>query len=108
KRLRFTFARKTRAFDSTIAQLDADKATFPLYIRNWKKGDFFRPLGIKGTQKLSDYFINKKIPRTERKKIPLVYKDDDLIWVSGHQINENYKVTSDTKRILVIEVEKNA
>jgi tRNA(Ile)-lysidine synthase len=105
--LKFALANKRRAPDPAIAQLDADKATFPLYIRNWKKGDSFRPLGMKGTKKLSDYFIDKKIPRSERKRIPLVYKDDDLIWVSGYQIDDKYKVTRDTKRVLIIEARKN-
>jgi tRNA(Ile)-lysidine synthase len=87
-----------------IAFLDAEKASFPLYIRNWKKGDSFRPLGLKGTQKLSDYFINKKIPRNSRKNIPLVFKDDDLVWVAGYQIHHDYRITESTKRILKIEL----
>ena len=106
--LRFSLTTRRRAPNPAIAQLDADKANFPLYIRNWKKGDSFRPLGMKGTKKLSDYFIDKKVPRAERKKIPLVYKDDDLVWVSGYQIHDNYKVTPETKRILIIEARKNA
>jgi tRNA(Ile)-lysidine synthase len=87
-----------------IAFLDAEKASFPLYIRNWKSGDSFRPLGLKGTQKLSDYFINKKIPRNSRKSIPLVFKDDDLVWVAGYQIHHDYRITETTKKFLKIEL----
>jgi tRNA(Ile)-lysidine synthase len=89
-----------------IAYLDADKASFPLYIRNWKKGDFFRPLGMKGHKKLSDFLIDKKVPRNSRKQIPLVYKDDDLVWVTGFQIHHDYRVTESTKKVLRIEAKQ--
>jgi tRNA(Ile)-lysidine synthase len=87
-----------------VAYLDADKASFPLYIRNWKKGDSFRPLGMKGHKKLSDFLIDRKVPRNARKQIALVYKDDDLVWVSGYQIHHDYRVTESTKKILRIKV----
>ena len=89
-----------------IAYLDADKASFPLYIRNWKKGDSFRPLGMKGHKKLSDFLIDKKVPRNSRKQIPLVYKDDDLVWVTGHQIHHDYRVTESTTKVLRIEAKQ--
>lgn len=91
-----------------IAYLDAALASFPLYIRNWKKGDSFRPLGMKGHKKLSDFWIDSKIPRSARKLIPLVYKDDDLIWTAGYQISHDYRVTDKTKKLLRIEVKKDA
>ena len=91
-----------------VAYLDADKASFPLYIRNWKKGDTFQPLGMSGRKKLSDFWIDKKVPRENRKKIPLVFKDDDLIWLGGHQIHNNYKITPSTSRLLRIELKQNA
>jgi tRNA(Ile)-lysidine synthase len=91
-----------------VAFLDADRAPFPLYIRNWKKGDFFRPLGMKGHKKLSDYLIDRKVPRQSRKRIPLVFKDDDLIWVAGHQIHHNYRVTPSTRKLLRIELRTDA
>jgi tRNA(Ile)-lysidine synthase len=91
-----------------IAYLDADKASFPLYIRNWRKGDFIRPLGMKGRKKISDFLIDKKVPKNLRKQIPLVYKDDDLIWVAGYQIHHDYRVTETTSRLLRIELGKDA
>lgn len=89
-----------------VAFLDGDKASFPLYIRNWKKGDAFCPLGMTGRKKLSDYLIDRKIPRKERKRIPLILKDDDLIWVAGHQIHHEYRVTETTQKLLRIELLK--
>ena len=103
--LNFSLAKRTDFEPSpSVAYLDADRASFPLYIRNWKKGDSFRPLGSKGTKKLSDFFIDRKVPRKSRKMIPLVYKDDDLIWLAGYQIHQDYRVTDSTKRLLRIEL----
>jgi tRNA(Ile)-lysidine synthase len=91
-----------------VAYLDAQRASFPLYIRNWKKGDSFRPLGMKGRKKLSDFLIDKKVPKQIRKMIPLVYKDDDLIWLAGYQIHHDYRVTPGTSKLLRIELQEDA
>ena len=90
--------------EAGVAFLDAECATFPLHIRNWKHGDRFRPLGLSGTKKLSDFFIDARIPKQERKKIPLVFKDEDLIWVAGHQIHHDYRITEKTTRVLRIDL----
>ena len=91
---------------ANVAYLDAGRASFPLYIRNWKKGDSFRPLGMKGHKKLSDFLIDKKVPKQARKMIPLVYKDDDLVWLAGYQIHHDYRVTEGTEQLLRIELQK--
>jgi len=46
--------------------LDAQTITWPLKIREWKDGDRFSPIGMKGSMKLSDYLINRKVPLTEK------------------------------------------
>ena len=94
---------KGLSFSRHIAFLDAEKAAFPLTIRNWKKGDSFHPLGMKGTKKLSDFWIDRKVARTKRKKIPLIFKDDHLVCISGFEIDEDFKVTPKTRRVLKIE-----
>jgi tRNA(Ile)-lysidine synthase len=87
-----------------IALIDAKKAPFPLTIRNWKKGDSFQPFGMQGHKKLSDYWIDKKVPRAERKRIPLVFKGDQLIWIAGYTIDDHFKVTNQTRSVLKIEM----
>jgi tRNA(Ile)-lysidine synthase len=89
-----------------VAYVDADRAAFPLRARNWKKGDRFHPLGMNGTQKLSDYWIDRKIPRRQRKSIPLIFKDDDLVWVAGHRLSHDFRISETTKRALKIELKK--
>ena len=90
--------------ERNVAFLDASKASFPLYLRNMRRGDSFQPLGMSGHKKLSDFFIDRKIPRLERKRIPLVLKDEAIVWVAGYQIDNEFRVTEKTDRILRIEI----
>lgn len=106
--LDFSLSEEFRPGESeNVAFLDAEKASFPLQIRNWKRGDSFQPLGMAGSKKLSDYWIDRKVSRMQRKRVPLVLKDEELIWVAGHQIDHKYRVTEDSKRILRIELIRN-
>ncbi len=68
-------------------------------------GDRFQPLGLKGSKKLKDYLIDKKIPREERECLPIIATDDNIFWVVGLEINNNYKVKEKTKRILHLKIE---
>ncbi|HEY4491561.1 MAG TPA: tRNA lysidine(34) synthetase TilS, partial [Acidobacteriota bacterium] len=92
--------------DRSAAYLDAAKVAFPLHIRNWKRGDSFQPLGMKGHKKLSDFWIDRKVPRHERKRIPLIFQEEDLVWVAGYEIDHNYRVTENTKKVLCIKLLK--
>ncbi len=90
--------------DKDCGSFDRDKLIFPLTLRRWKQGDYFYPLGMKSRKKLSDFFIDTKIPRTEKSKIWLLCSDDKIMWVVGHRIDERFKVDEETKRIYKIVV----
>lgn len=82
---------------------DYDKMVNDLVIRNRRTNDFICLKGINGNKSLKKYFIDEKIPRDEREKIPLITdKSSNVIWIVGYRINENYKITNDTKKILEI------
>ena len=89
------------------AYLDFDKIEEPLFIRKRKKGDKFQPLGMRGRKKIKDFFIDLKIPRKERDKIPLLTFKDRIVWVVGYRIDEYFKLTKDTKKILKVRVHRN-
>jgi tRNA(Ile)-lysidine synthase len=84
------------------AFLDYQNLQFPLRIRNFRPGDRFRPLGARGSQKLKEFFIDHKIPRFERPKVPLLLSGGMIAWVIGHRIDERFKVTDSTQKILKI------
>jgi tRNA(Ile)-lysidine synthase len=52
------------------------------------------------TTKLKDFFIGHKIPREERRQLPLLLSGRDIIWIVGHRIDERYKITKETTRVL--------
>jgi tRNA(Ile)-lysidine synthase len=90
------------------ASLDAGAIRFPLCIRHWAKGDFFYPLGMNSSKKLSDFFIDCKISIPEKHRIPIVCSEEDIIWVAGHRIDDRYKITDKTEQILIIHMEPHA
>ena len=67
-----------------------------LQLRVWKEGDVFRPLGMSGKQKISDFLINEKLNRFEKFNQPVLCADDQIIWLCGHRIDDRYKVSDQT------------
>lgn len=93
--------------DPFQAFVDADKLKQPLIARISKPGDRFAPLGMKGkTIKLSDFWINRKLPRKYRGLYPLISDQERIVWIPGFQPSEDVRMDGSTKRILKIEVRK--
>lgn len=86
-----------------IAQIDADHLAFPILWRKWEAGDYFIPLGMQSGKKVSDFLIDLKIPFNAKADITVLESGGDIVWIVGHRIHERYRVTQQTKRILVIE-----
>jgi tRNA(Ile)-lysidine synthase len=89
--------------DSQTAFFDFDMLG-PLSVRTFREGDRFVPLGMSQSVKLKDFFISRKIPLHERRRIPLLLSDDRIIWVIGARIDDHYKVTPETRRLLRVVV----
>lgn len=86
---------------------DFDKVTDGLHIRNRRPGDKFFPLGMKGCKKLQDFFVDEKVPRSQRDNIPILMCGNNIIWVVGYRIDERFKITENTKVQLDISVNYN-
>ncbi|HTR81944.1 MAG TPA: tRNA lysidine(34) synthetase TilS [Bacteroidota bacterium] len=82
--------------NSSIEYVDARKVRFPLRVRSWKEGDSFIPLGMKQRKKVSDLFVDLKIPRMEKGRIPIVESNGSIVWVAGCRIDDRYKITSNS------------
>ena len=87
---------------NSIAYLDYSTLSFPMKIRKWKRGDFFYPLGMNGKKKLSDFFIDQKIPVHEKENCWVLESDNNIVWIIGHRIDNRYKVLQNTKKIFCI------
>lgn len=87
-----------------IACFDANKLKFPLLIRKWKEGDQFRPIGMKGTKKVSDYFIDKKFSLSDKENTWLLCSGERIMWVVGHRMDDRFKITDKTTKIYRLEL----
>jgi len=94
--------------DNPLAvSIDADLLVYPLTIRAWQQSDYFYPLGMKTKKKLSDYFIDQKIPVHQKTQIPLLINGNgDIIWLAGYRSSEHYKVSKNTKKVTIFELIK--
>ena len=87
------------------AQLDFDKITYPICIRNYKKGEKFLPLGMRKNKKISDFLSDKKVNYIIKlRQCVITDSTDSVLWVIGHQISNKFKVDSETKNILEFEI----
>lgn len=83
-----------------MADLDADRVAGPLTIRMWLPGDRFQPLGMSGTKKLQDLFVDAKVPRPAREAAMVVLSAGSIVWVVGHRIDHRFRVREATRRVL--------
>jgi len=89
--------------ERTSVQVDYNKLIFPLVLRSWNIGDVFKPLGMDGSKKVSDYFIQQKLSRFEKEAVPiLVNGNGELIWIAGMRLDNRVKVTENTKKVLTL------
>ncbi|MGH2727074.1 MAG: tRNA lysidine(34) synthetase TilS, partial [Actinomycetota bacterium] len=86
--------------------LDANRARPPLTVRRPRRGDRFRPLGMRRSKRLGDFFTDAKVPRSERDRVPLITSGADIAWVAGHRPDDRFKVTARTVRFLWLEIEE--
>jgi tRNA(Ile)-lysidine synthase len=84
--------------------LDRDRIPGKLRVRAPRAGDRFQPLGLAGTKKLSDFFVDRKIDRPLREERPLVVSGRKIVWVVGYQIDDACRVTDLTRNVLNLEV----
>jgi tRNA(Ile)-lysidine synthase len=90
-------------YNSFVQIFDYNSLDKGIHIRNRRDGDIFRPYRSNGTKKLKKYFIDSKIPRETRERIPLVCFGNEVVWVVGYKISDKFKVTENTKSVIKIE-----
>jgi tRNA(Ile)-lysidine synthase len=88
--------------DKDVAALDATSIKFPLELRQWKPGDYFHPLGMTGRKKLSDYFTDLKFSLIDKENVWLLCSGEVIVWIIGHRIDDTFKITQSTKRVLEV------
>ena len=78
-----------------------------LFVRTRRPGDRLAPIGLDGHKKLQDLFVDRKVPRLERDSVPLVVDAHDrIIWVAGHALSRDARVTPRTTGVLLFELRR--
>lgn len=106
-RMRFREMRRPPSSPSATARtayLDLERVCGPLVVRSASPGDRIQPLGMKGSRKLSRLFIDEKIPRHRRNRLPLLADDVSVLWVPGLRLSERARVDGGTRRVLKAEI----
>lgn len=88
--------------DNTTIFVDFDKIEFPLILRKWQKGDFFFPIGLNGKKKVGKFFKDEKLSLNDKENVWLLCSKNDIIWVVEKRLDERFKVTKSTSKILKI------
>lgn len=83
--------------------VDADLAGEALNLRNWHPGDSFIPIGMKGHKKVSDFLVDSKIPIYQKNNVLVLAGKAGIIWVCGLRVDDRFKITENTRRILKLE-----
>jgi len=104
--------RKTKSKIQFMEHFDLDKVKLPLFVRFREAGDRFWPLGLPAEKKVGKFLTAAKVPQQVRagtplrgnQKILIVADIEKIIWVWPIRISEQAKITSDTRRILQLQI----
>ena len=94
---------KSELKNPNLAYLNLTKLSFPLTLRPWKDGDRFKPYGMSGSKKLSDFLIDIKLSSPEKNNTYVLLSGSEIIWVVGYRVSEDYAVHDADKAIMRFE-----
>ena len=89
---------------SNCIQIDEKKIQYPLTLRHWNEGDTFYPFGMNQRKKVSDFFTDKKMNLFDKKQCWLLLSGEDIVWIVGKRIDNRFRVTDKTNKIIQIEI----
>lgn len=89
--------------DSDTIIVDSEKLKYPLLLRKWQPNDRFRPFGMKGSRKLSDFFKDNHLTLFEKEeKWLLCNADGKIIWVVCMRMDDTFKISDTTTKATTI------
>jgi tRNA(Ile)-lysidine synthase len=96
---------KTIPPEPSVACLDLDLIQFPLTLRHWLHGDYFFPLGMDQMKKVSDFFVDNKVPLPEKDQTWILASGRKIVWIVGLRIDHRFRITEQTKRVLLLRIQ---
>jgi tRNA(Ile)-lysidine synthase len=78
----------------------------PLTVRSRQAGDTFRPFGLGRRKKLQDFFVDRKIRRSVRDRVPIVVDNRGrIVWVAGYAIGEEFRVIDPAEAVVILRLQ---
>jgi len=87
-----------------VSFLDPAVAGTPLLVRSRRPGDRFQPLGMAAPKRLQDFFVDERVPRAWRDRVPLVESERGIAWVAGRRPAEWARLPAGARRALRLEL----
>jgi tRNA(Ile)-lysidine synthase len=104
---RMAAERALASHDRDTAVFDADRIASALRLRTWRAGDMFCPAGMGGRRKkLQDFFVDMKLERTLRHRVPLLVAPEGIVWVVGYRQDDRFVIRPSTRRCVLAKVQR--
>ncbi|MEM4408446.1 MAG: tRNA lysidine(34) synthetase TilS [Candidatus Caldarchaeum sp.] len=96
------FCERTSRFseDPYAPTFERGRVGFPITVRSFSPGMRFHPLGMVGEKKLKSFFIDEKVPRFLRRRVPVFMSQGEVLWVGGMRVDDRFKLTSDDALVI--------
>ena len=78
---------------------------FPLTLRKWKQGDKFKPFGMTGFKKLSDFFKDQKFSLFEKENTWILESKEHIVWIVGYRMDDRCRITNETTNLLTLKIQ---
>ena len=85
--------------------VDAESIGPYVRIRNWKPGDYYKPVGLPAG-KLKKLFQRARIPRSHRTSWPVVVAESTIIWVASFPVSREFAPRGRSQKIVALEAQQ--
>ncbi len=73
-------------------------------LRHWRQGDTLAPFGMQGTRKVSDIFTDAKLSTNAKKRVWLLTRNGQILWIAGLRTSRHFAITPETRRYLRLQL----
>ncbi len=95
-----SFRRHCRSHADGVEMIDAERVRGRLRVRRRRDGDAFVPLGAPGTQSVSDFLTNRKLPRRRRDEVRCITDEEGIVYLAPLRIADRVRVREGTRTVL--------
>jgi tRNA(Ile)-lysidine synthase len=106
RRLQFEYIDPSLAHPTPEAHFIDPQQTSHFIVRTWRPGDRFWPCGAPGSKKLQDFFVDRKVAKLARHRIPLVFCGEEIACLAGLEIGEKFRLGPNSTACLRIQFGK--